>query len=154
MIDPVSRTLKLSVMGSLAAAVMTLTACGGETSTPKTTTSSSAAVSEFQVKHVDAKRAHALLTSQPEAVILDVRTPEEIKDGHIEGAVFANFYDEDFAQQLTKLNRDIPYIVHCRSGGRSTKALNALEELGFTNITHMDGGINGWKRKNLPLTKS
>ncbi len=104
------------------------------------------------VKHVNAQEASSLLATVPETIVLDVRTPKEIKGGHIEGAKFANFYDADFAEQLTKLDRQTPYLIHCKGGGRSTKALTTLKELGFTNITHMDGGLDGWKREKLPLT--
>ena len=154
MIKPTHHTVKRALLVSLASAVLTLSACGDETSNPKVSSTSAPAASVFQVKHVDAKGAHALLSTDPEAVILDVRTPKEIEGGYIEGAVFANFYDEGFTQQLTKLDRSAPYIVHCRSGGRSTKALSTLEELGFTNVTHMDGGLQSWEREKLPLTKS
>lgn len=109
--------------------------------------------SAFQVNYVDAIGANALLMSQPDSVVIDIRTPKEIKAGHIEGAIFADFYDEKFEQELAKLDRDKPYIVHCRSGGRSTKALTTFKALGFTNITHMDGGMRGWNKANLPLTQ-
>lgn len=112
------------------------------------------AAAQFQVNYVDAIGAQALLTAKPDTIVLDIRTRKEIDKGYIEGAVFADFYDDDFSQQLTKLDRKASYIVHCGSGGRSTKALTTLEELGFTNITHMDGGIQGWNKANLPLTKS
>lgn len=105
------------------------------------------------VKHVDAHGAQALLSANPQVVVLDVRSPKEIEDGHIEGAVFANFFDDDFKQQLTRFEKDTHYLVHCKGGGRSTKALATLEELGFTNITHMDGGLDDWKRADLPLSK-
>ncbi len=104
------------------------------------------------VKHVNAQEASTLLAAMPETIVLDVRTPKEIQGGHIEGAKFANFYDADFAEQLTKLDRQTPYLIHCKGGGRSTKALTTLKELGFTNVTHMDGGLDGWKREKLPLT--
>jgi rhodanese-related sulfurtransferase len=107
---------------------------------------------KFAVKHVNAQEASTLLAAMPETIVLDVRTPKEIKGGHIEGAKFANFYDADFAEQLTKLDRQTPYLIHCKGGGRSTKALRTLKELGFTNVAHMDGGLDGWKREKLPLT--
>lgn len=110
-----------------------------------------AAQTDFQVSYVDAKGARDILASNPQAVILDIRTAKEVSEGHIDGAVFADFYAADFDAQLTKLDRRVPYIVHCRSGGRSTKALTTLERLGFTNITHMDGGIRGWNSADLPL---
>lgn len=146
--------LKPILITCIAGAVLSLAACEQAKTETQPVQSSQQISSALKVAHVDAKGAQALLTSNPKAVVLDVRTPKEIKGGYIEGAVFADFMNEDFAQKLTKLDRDTPYIVHCKGGGRSTKALTTLEELGFTNITHMDGGLDGWKREKLPLTKS
>lgn len=135
-------------------AAFTITACGQANTEATHAQDNGQASSAFKVAHVDAQGAHALLASKPDTVVLDIRSPKEIEDGYINGAVFANFFDEDFAQQLTKFDRNTPYIVHCKGGGRSTKALTTLEALGFTNVTHMDGGLDGWKREKLPLTKS
>ena len=107
----------------------------------------------FEVTHVDANGANALLASSSDVVVIDIRTASEIDQGHIEGAIFADFYATDFAEKLAKLDRDQAYIVHCNSGGRSSKALSTFENLGFTNITHMDGGVKGWMKADLPLTK-
>ena len=148
-----NKPAKTLLMTCLAGTFLAQAACTQATTETKPGQESAQMSSGFQVSHVDAKGALSLLAEQPETVVLDVRTPGEIKGGYIEGAVFADFKDQDFVQQLTKLDKDTPYIVHCKSGGRSTKALTTLEELGFTNVTHMDGGLDGWKRENLPLTK-
>ena len=110
------------------------------------------AVAPWTLTHVDAAGASSLLTARPEVVVLDVRSPREIQSGHIKGAVFANYHDKDFAEQLAKLDKQTPYLLHCRSGGRSTKALATLKQLGFSNVTHLDGGISAWQRAGLPLT--
>lgn len=132
-----------------AAAIMT--ACSGAET--KTTKSQNSQSNRHKVEHVDAHGAQQFLSTNPQAIVLDIRTPKEIKGGHIEGAIFANFFEEDFKQQLTRLDKDTPYIIHCKGGGRSTKALSVLNELGFTNVIHLDGGLDGWKQVKLPLTK-
>ena len=85
-----------------------------------------------------------------ELVILDVRTPEEFAEGHIEGAVMIDFYREDFADQLAGLDPDVPYLVYCRSGNRSGQTAAILEELGFSDVADVDGGINAWTGLGLP----
>jgi len=125
-----------------------------QASTDKTSETVSETVpSQFKVNHVDAVGARALLEARPETVVLDIRTPKEIDKGYIEGAKFADFFEDNFSEKLSKLDRDASYIVHCAGGGRSTKALTTLEELGFKNITHMDGGIKGWTAADLPLSR-
>lgn len=82
--------------------------------------------------------------------VLDVRTPEEFQSGHIKGAVNINFYDEDFKQQLNKLDKGKPVFVYCRSGKRSGKTAAMLNELGFKAVYDLEGGITAWKEAGLP----
>jgi phage shock protein E len=98
--------------------------------------------------------AAAAIAADPPAdlVLLDVRTPEEFADGHLEGAVLIDFYDADFAEQLAALDPDVPYLVYCRSGNRSGQAMSVMEELGFTSAVDVDGGIVAWAAAGLPVT--
>ena len=146
-------TPKSVVMACMVGLALSQIACSQAGTDQTSAQSSQESLPQFQVNHVDAMGAQTLLKSSPDTVILDIRTPEETNEGHIDGAVFADFHAEDFTQQLSKLDRETPYIVHCRSGGRSTKALTTLKALGFSNITHMDGGIQGWTKAKLPLTQ-
>lgn len=66
------------------------------------------------------------------AVILDVRTPGEIAEGYLEGAMFVDFMADDFADKIVELDRAADYIVHCRSGNRSGQAIVIMSDLGFT----------------------
>jgi phage shock protein E len=96
------------------------------------------------VTHVDAKQAMELLKKEEKPKVLDVRTPEEFAEGHLAGALNIDFLKSDFAEKVAKLDKDQPFLVHCRSGGRSTKSLATFEKLGFKNIIHLDGGMNAW----------
>ena len=84
--------------------------------------------------------------------VLDVRTPEEFADGHLEGAVLVDFYDADFADQLAALDPDVPYLLYCRSGNRSGETLGVMEQLGFTSVANVDGGIIAWADAGLAVT--
>ena len=78
-------------------------------------------------------------------VVIDVRSPEEVANGFIPGTdLFINFFDGNFQDQLQKLDKTKTYIVYCHSGNRSGKAANAMEQLGFTSIYNLQGGISGW----------
>ena len=89
----------------------------------------------------------------PNFVILDVRTPKEFSKGHIEGAVNLDFYSEDFWEQLEKKDKKNKYLVCCGSGVRGVKTLAIMQDLGFTNIYNILGGITMWKAMDLPLTE-
>ena len=104
------------------------------------------------VRLVSAADGAAIQDNPPEdLVILDVRTPEEFAEGHIEGAVMIDFYEEDFADQLAELDPDVPYLLYCRSGNRSGQTAVLLEDLGFSDVADVDGGVVGWLDAGLPL---
>ncbi|MCB0564349.1 MAG: rhodanese-like domain-containing protein [Phaeodactylibacter sp.] len=78
--------------------------------------------------------------------LIDVRTPEEYSQGHIDGAVNINFYDDDFAQQLEqKLQKEKPVMLYCRSGSRSAQSAEQLKALGFKEVYDLEGGFMAWK---------
>ena len=104
------------------------------------------------VHHVNAVEAHSLLSSSKTVQVLDVRTAREFQQGHIEGAINIDYYADDFAEQLTALDPNIEYLVHCRSGVRSSKSLAILESIGVKQLIHLDGGIKAWLASGLPLT--
>lgn len=73
----------------------------------------------------------------PEFVIIDVRSPEEYNDGHIEGCMNIDYKSENFKNEISKLNRDITYLVYCRSGRRSKNAQEVMFNLGFKNVINL-----------------
>ena len=106
------------------------------------------------VTHVDAIGASQLLSSNPDIVVLDVRTPAEHAEGHLPGTVInVDFKAENFREEAAKLDRDTAYLVHCRSGGRSTSSLEILKELGFKKLHHLDGGVMAWTESGETLEK-
>ncbi len=85
--------------------------------------------------------------------VLDVRTKEEFESSHLINAVLIPWTDEDFEKRATaELKKDQPLFVYCRSGGRSSKAVEALEKLGFTNIHELKGGMLAWEKAKQPTT--
>jgi rhodanese-related sulfurtransferase len=115
------------------------------------------AIEETQViKNVSPQEAHVLIeknNKNPDFVILDVRTPEEFSEGHIEDAVNLDFYSDNFEEELEKLDKNKTYVTHCRSGSRSAKTLNLMKELGFKEAYNITGGIVQWESEGLPTTK-
>lgn len=108
------------------------------------------------IHHVNAKEAAKLLATKEKdkkPVILDIRTPGEFKDGHLKAATNIDFNGDDFEKEIAKLDKKKPYLVHCRSGGRSTASLVAFKKLGFKNIYHLDGGILAWKKAEQEIVK-
>lgn len=83
--------------------------------------------------------------------VLDVRTPEEFKDGAISGAVLADWWNKsDFATQTAKLDKTKPIYIYCLSGVRSAAAAAELRKKGFT-VTELKGGIKAWQKAGFPV---
>ena len=95
--------------------------------------------------------AAEIITTESDEIVLDIRTPEEYDQGIIEGAINIDFYADDFAVQLDALDKDAHYVVYCNSGNRSGQANSTFEDLGFTNVTEIDGGITNWYAEGLPV---
>lgn len=76
--------------------------------------------------------------------LIDVRTPEEVAEGAIEGAVNMNFTNGDFEAGIDSLNTESPVFVYCAAGGRSGKARDLLKEKGFTEIYNLKDGYSNW----------
>jgi len=108
------------------------------------------------IEDVSLEEAYALIVdnlSNPDFVIIDIRTPEEYAGGHIEDAINMDFYAEDFDEKLDELDRDKTYLIYCQSGNRSGKARDLMEAMGFQEVYNLIGGIARWERTNLPTVK-
>lgn len=85
------------------------------------------------------------LASDENAVILDVRTEEEIAGGVIPNAIHIDIYKgQEFIDEVEELDKSKHYYVYCRSGNRSGQACRIMEELGFENAFNLEGGILEW----------
>ncbi len=139
---------KRTVAG-VAAIIMIAASCGGSESADTNPTASVEANTGLRL--ISADEGAALQSAPPaDLVILDVRTPEEFAEGHLDGAVMIDFYDADFAEQLAGLDPDVPYLLYCRSGNRSGQTIEVMRELGFTDVADIDGGILSWSDAGLP----
>jgi len=96
------------------------------------------------------------LAQHEDVVILDVRTPIEYEMSHITGSVNVDVGDDSFDARVATLDSNKTYIVHCTknpAGGRSSRALETLKNLGFKQLYSLEGGYIAWKDAELPLTE-
>ena len=102
---------------------------------------------------IDVNSAQEYVAQHENAVILDVRTPAEYDMSHITGAMNVNVQNDDFATMVAGLDKDKTYLVHCTrnpADGRSARALETLQELGFRNLYNLEGGYIAWKKQSYP----
>lgn len=85
--------------------------------------------------------------------LIDIRTSREYTSGYIKGAININFFDRNFMDQMSKLNKEKEIYIYCRSGNRTNKAAARLKEQGFTKIYDLKGGILNWNRNKLAVVK-
>lgn len=85
------------------------------------------------------------LAAQPDAVVLDVRTADEVRQGKIKGAVQIDIFNSAFRDKVSKLDPEKTYLVYCRSGNRSGQACQMMAGLGFKKLYNLNGGIMSWK---------
>jgi rhodanese-related sulfurtransferase len=104
------------------------------------------------VQVIAAADAEKMIASDPSLQVLDVRTPEEVATGVIQGAKTINWFDADFATRAeASLDKAKPVLVYCKVGGRSAKAADVLTQKGFTKVYNLNGGITQWTAEGHPL---
>ena len=110
--------------------------------------SSSSSAVDLSVSEFSSKVAEAGI------ITLDVRTPGEFNEGHIEGAKLIDFQSGNFESEIATLDKTKTYAVYCRSGSRSGQAVKIMSDAGFTNIYNLDGGVIDWANAGLPLVNN
>ena len=86
-----------------------------------------------------------------DAVLLDVRTPEEVQKGYLKGALNFDFKSPQFTILIEGLDKEKPYLVYCASGVRSGKAADLMREKGFKKVYTLEGGLNAWKKEGFEI---
>jgi phage shock protein E len=104
-------------------------------------------------KDIDAETFDKMRKSEKNAVVLDVRTRDEYKNGHIPGSVLLDFNSPDFEKELGKLDKNKTYLVHCAVGGRSARACKKMGALDFSKVYNLEGGMGAWDKAGKPVEK-
>jgi rhodanese-related sulfurtransferase len=104
-------------------------------------------------KNISVDDAEKLLKSDPNVVVLDVRTADEFKAGHIHGARNIDFFSDDFAKQIGALDKSKTYLVHCAAGGRSAKACKVIQQYELPSVYHLYQGLSAWEKAGKPVEK-
>ncbi|MGM9974252.1 MAG: rhodanese-like domain-containing protein [Clostridiaceae bacterium] len=128
---------KLSILLATALIIITMaSACSKEKGI--------GASSDKSFMTISSEEAKRIMENEENYIILDVRTEEEYKKGHIPEAI--NIPNEEISIETTNnlTDKDQLILVYCRSGNRSKEASKKLVELGYTNVYDF-GGINDWK---------
>ena len=93
--------------------------------------------------HIVEKEDFLILLNK-DVQLIDVRTPNEYSNGFIANAENINFKSKNFLSQISKLDKRKPVLIYCSGGGRSAKASNIFDSLGFKEIYDLKGGYIAW----------
>lgn len=94
--------------------------------------------------NIDVNACKSKMKANKEVVLIDVRTDGEVNQGKIANALHIDISKPDFDQKLNALDKNKEYIVYCAVGGRSSRAVNQMQQKGFKKVFNMAGGYNAW----------
>ncbi len=85
------------------------------------------------------------MTADDDAVVLDVRTRDEVEEGMIPNAINIDIYKgQGFINAVDELDKSKNYYVYCKAGSRSEQACKIMNQLGFENTYNLKGGFSDW----------
>ena len=105
----------------------------------------------FKSPKADITVDEAFALSKQGALIIDVREPDELAEIAYNVKDIKNIPLGELESRLAEVPKDKQVIVVCKSGGRSSKAYELLKGKGFENISNMEGGMEAWSEKALPI---
>lgn len=107
---------------------------------------------EESFKNLTVEEVIILLEANPDIIVIDVRTPDEIaQTGAIENSINIDFKASDFKEKISILDKDKEYILFCKSGNRSGQASKIMAEMGFSNINNLNNA--GYEEFSKALSK-
>lgn len=107
----------------------------------------------FHMGHAQSKEVSITEFSQNDkniGILIDVRTPEEFKAGHLKDAINVDWSGTDFAEKISALDiaKENSMYLYCQKGGRSARAAKVLDSLGYTGVINLLGGYEAYRAKN------
>lgn len=129
----------LIIMFIISSSLLGMTACGARYDSSVNTTEPT----ELTYEQITAEQAKTLMDTEEDYIIIDARTYDEYKEGHIEGAILIPEYEIADRAEAELPCKDQLILVYCRSGRRSKIASTELVKLGYTNVKEF-GGIIDW----------
>ncbi len=139
---------KISIIGLSFLLIMGMTSCGNsQDKSGKSATNGSATIA----KNISTTQFQEMVKMKDNAIILDVRTPQEVASGAIKGNVALDYYGKSFTSELDKLDKDAPIFIYCAVGGRSGDAMRKMQKMGFKEVYNLSGGIRAWISEGKPV---
>lgn len=107
-----------------------------------------------KIENISSKQAYEIINANkdnPKFNILDIRTPQEFQEGRIANSINVDYYSADFEYKIDNLDKNKIYLIYCRSGNRSNRAINLMKQKGFSEVYNITNGIIDWQQNKLPI---
>ncbi len=105
------------------------------------------------VTNLSAEKFKTGIAEDKNVILIDLRTPDEIKKGYIKGALQIDYLSKDFDKQMGKLDKNKTYYIYCQSGGRSGDCAEYMEKQGFKKVYNLEKGFSGWEKSGFAVEK-
>ncbi len=105
------------------------------------------------IRNVDVDGFKQAMDSLEDEVLVDLRTPDELKQGKIPGAIVIDYFGADFESAIQRLDKNKTYLLYCASGGRSGETSELMEKMGFRKVYNLESGFRGWVKARMPVEK-
>ena len=92
--------------------------------------------------NIDYEEAKMILKNDKEAILLDVRSPQESRENHLSGSINLPLYNIESNCNEMLTNKEDTIIIYCQSGNRSKRAMQILQKEGYTNLYNIAGGMD------------
>ena len=104
-------------------------------------------------KDLSVSEFKSMLDSMSGEILIDVRTPDEMKKGIIPNAIGLDYFNRDFEAEISKLEKNKTYFVYCAEGGRSSETMEFMSKKGFKQAYNLKEGFNTWKKRKMVVEK-
>lgn len=96
----------------------------------------------YRYENINYESAQIILKNNKEAVLLDVRSPQEYREGHLQNAINIPVYDIKQKIEMQVPNKEETLIIYCQTGNRSKTAADICSKKGYENIYNIEGGLD------------
>ena len=103
------------------------------------------------ITNVSVNEFKSIMDSLKDEIVVDLRTPDELKKGKIPGATVIDYFGADFEPALQKLDKNKVYLLYCAGGGRSGDTAELMSKMGFKKVFNLESGFNGWVKQKMPV---
>lgn len=106
-----------------------------------------------EIRNVSVDQFKKAMDSLENEVVIDLRTPDELKQGKIAGAIVIDYFGPDFESAISRLDKNKTYLLYCAGGGRSAETAELMQNAGFKTVYNLEEGFNGWVKKKMSVAK-